>query len=78
MCVICKKRSRNHSEDFKLIRFKLTDEQRAFNLEMKQMGKTGHPRGRDWFCQDHSERAISLKHLTNIEAINIIKSEEEI
>lgn len=76
-CVICSKVSRSNSDGFKLVRFKLTEEQEVFNLEMKESNKVGHPRGTDWFCADHYNRAIELKNRPNIEAIKIMKAESK-
>ena len=74
-CAICNKVSRSKLDGFKLVRFTLSEEQKAFNLEMKETGKVGHPRGVDWFCEDHYGRAKELKNRSNIEAVKIMKSE---
>ncbi len=74
-CAVCGKLSKTNIDGFKLVRFKLTQKQKAFNQEMKEKNKTGHPKGTDWFCADHYLRAKELRNRSNIEAIKIIKSE---
>lgn len=74
-CSVCKRTTRSEGLEFKLVRFKLTPEQEAYNQRFKEKGFTGHPRGTLWFCLDHLERAQSLTQLPSHEAISIIKKE---
>ena len=68
-CAICKRNHRNSELEFKLVRFKLTEEEQKAKVAQKARGHVGHPPGVEWFCEEHYKKAKSLKHLSKTEAI---------
>lgn len=73
ICRICFARFSPSSTEGGLVYFKLSQEEVAFNQRMKEQRKVGHPAGREWFCEQHIEKAKTFKHLTLKEAIPLIK-----
>lgn len=64
MCQMCRKSSRsNPDEKFKLIYFKLSEEQKEQKVRMKENRMVGHPPGAHWFCLEHAALMKPLKHL---------------
>lgn len=82
-CKLCKKSLRTHSvKDFKLISFKLTDEEAEKVAKIKadaEKGRVvlGHPPGRHWFCLEHAKLVSEFKHLTWAEAKKIVTKEKD-
>lgn len=80
-CKFCRKNHRkNPEEDFKLIRFPLTPEekqQKAAEDLARSQGryKMGHPIGAHWFCQDHGRQITAYKHMTWPEARAAMKKD---
>ncbi len=78
-CKLCRKTSRSHpDETFELVRFKLTDEERAKKAEMKARRRVGHPPGTHWFCSSHAKIANQFKQLTWAEALPKIKNADNV
>jgi len=73
ICAICRKRFSPSQTEGGLVYFKLTEEEEASNNRMKERRMIGHPKGREWFCEEHRSLAEAHKHLTQKEAITIIK-----
>ena len=81
-CALCRKNHRvNPDEDFNLIRFKLTEDERMEKDKIDaalSRGKpiVGHPPGAYWFCSEHASKVKSLTHLTWPEVKNLFNSVE--
>ncbi|GAB5554619.1 MAG: hypothetical protein Sapg2KO_42100 [Saprospiraceae bacterium] len=73
ICAICFARFSPGSTEGGLVYFKLSQEEAEFNQRMKEQRKVGHPAGREWFCEQHVEKAKTFTHLTLKEAIPLIK-----
>lgn len=76
-CVVCKKGFRGRPEEGGLLSFKLSEKDKSYNERFKQPGFVGHPRGKDWFCGKHYEKAKTYRHLTLSEAIQQLKDSDE-
>jgi hypothetical protein len=64
ICAFCHLDFRHSDTEGGLVHFALTVEEREFNKRFDEKGYTGHPKGLDWFCGEHIEKARSLAHLT--------------
>ena len=73
ICRFCHQRFAPGKTSGGLVYFKESAEDQAYNQRLKEQKKIGHPKGRDWFCEDHIDWARSLKHLTLKEAIQEMK-----
>ncbi len=72
ICAVC------HDRDVKGIRllsFALSEDDKKQNERFKQKGFTGHPAGREWFCEKHAKIAKCYTHLPLNEALPKIKAQ---
>lgn len=56
-----------------MVRFSLSEADKAYNERFKQPGFVGHPRGKVWFCKEHIESARAVSNLTAKQAISQLK-----
>ncbi|MEL6926755.1 MAG: ribosome maturation factor RimM [Bacteroidota bacterium] len=73
ICAICRKRFAPRTGG-NLVYFKLTEEEQEKLDRMKARRIIGHPPGRVWFCSDHYDAAMALKHLSAREALRQMKN----
>ena len=71
ICAICHKRF--DTSEGGLVSFTLTPEEVEHNKVFNQKGYSGHPKGLDWFCGEHIEKAKALKHFSLGEAMAKMK-----
>lgn len=76
ICVICGKRFGNEVAENKggLVSFTATEEEKVYNLRLKEPGFTGHPANKEWFCGAHFDQAFKLKNLNKTEALSELRS----
>ncbi len=77
ICYSCRKRFSPSKEGGK-VRFKLSEEDKVYNKRFEKEGFVGHPKGLEWFCEKHIEKAKSLKHLTIKEASSLLKNGQKV
>lgn len=76
ICAVCYKRFSPRKEPPSgLIHFKLTEEEKEYNNEMLKLNKKGHPKGKEWFCEEHYLIAKKHQELTRSEALAILRKE---
>ena len=76
ICCICSKRFDNTKEG-DIVFFKKTEYDIEWDKEMEEQGKVEHPPYAEWFCGDHLDEALKLKHLPITEALKILKKKFE-
>ncbi|MEO0468162.1 MAG: hypothetical protein AAF206_00975 [Bacteroidota bacterium] len=69
ICAVCRKDFRASPGEGGLVRFRLTEAEKARNDHMRANRIMGHPSGTAWFCGAHYQQAKSLKHLILAEAL---------
>lgn len=74
ICCVCYTRFSPSSSEGGLVYFKLSEQEEQFNQRMKDQRMVGHPKGRDWFCEQHFAKAKSLNDLTLKEALPILRN----
>ena len=71
VCCICDKRL-DYPDEGGLIYFKKKASDREWEERMEREGMVGHPPYAEWFCEDHYNNALQLKHLTIDKALKLL------
>jgi len=71
ICCICDKRLAD-VDDGGLIYFKKRPSDIEWIKKMEEKGMVGHPPYAEWFCNEHHQKALELKHLTIEEAMKTL------
>jgi hypothetical protein len=73
ICAICHKRF-NPGKKSGLISFSLSEEEKIENLKFDTPGYVGHPKGLEWFCEEHYHIAERYTDIPLAEALPLIKN----
>ena len=68
ICVICDKEF-DVKDEGGLVYFKKRPSDIEWEERMENIGGVGHPPYAEWFCEEHFNKALQLKHLTIDEAL---------
>ncbi len=71
ICEICDK-DLTVKDEGGLIYFKKRPSDRQWEERMENIGGVGHPPYAEWFCEEHYNNALQLKHLTLDKALKLL------